>query len=327
MPTERQRKQAAIRKAQRQLARRQAEAARRRRRNQVIGIAATVVVVAGIVVGIVLGTSGSDKKAAAPSSSPATSAAPTSSAPAKRSTPARPASAKATPTGSPYPTRTFAKKAHAPLVSSGPCRYTETAALMKDPTAKDVGVPPDPSPTPSTGTVKLELTTSRGPIEITLDRATAPCAVQSTEFLVKKGFYDATSCPRVVTKGIFVVQCGDPSNTQGGGPTYRFSEEINQGTAYGAGSVAMANTGAANTTGSQFFMVFKDSNQNQATGSGLSRNYSVIGRITKGLDVVTKVARGGAAATAPPASGSTATGAPTDGRPILGLTITSAGLA
>jgi peptidyl-prolyl cis-trans isomerase B (cyclophilin B) len=321
VPTERQRRQAAARKIARQLARRQEEAARRRKRNQLIGIVATVVVVAGIVVGIVIGTSGGDKKAAAPPSSSAT----TSEAPA--TTAAKPSATPTSkgPTGSPYPTHAFPARTHKPLVSTGPCKYTETADLLKDTNARDVGIPPDPNPTPSEGTATLTLTTSQGPIEITLDRASAPCGVQSVEFLAKKGFYNNTACPRVVTSGIFVLQCGDPSNTQGGGPTYRFSEEINQHTNYDAGSVAMANAGEAASTGSQFFMVYKASNQDPQTGSGLARNYSVIGKITKGLDLVTKVAKGGAAATAAPSPGaSPTTGAPTDGKPILGLTIISA---
>ncbi|MGI8869920.1 MAG: peptidylprolyl isomerase [Mycobacteriales bacterium] len=317
MPTDRQRRQAAIRKAQRQLARRQQDAAKRRRRNQILGVAGTIIVVAGIIIGIVVGTGGSDKKTTATPTGSGTATAKLSAKPSSK--PKKSTSPK--PTASPYPTHTFAKRTHKPLVSSGPCKYAETTELLASPSAKDVGLPPDPSPTPSTGTAKLELATSQGPIEITLDRADAPCAVQSTIFLAQKGFYNDTACPRVVTSGIFVLQCGDPSNSQGGGPTYGYSEEINQHTTYGAGAVAMANTGRASTTGSQFFMVYQNSNQNPKTGSGLGRNFSLIGTITKGLDVVQKIARAGAAANPSPTATATSTAAPTDGKPIAGLTI------
>jgi peptidyl-prolyl cis-trans isomerase B (cyclophilin B) len=48
----------------------------------------------------------------------------------------------------------------------------------------------------------------------------------------------------------------------------------------------MANSGA-NTNGSQFFFITKDSN------GALGKNYTVVGHITKGLNVVEQVAQGG----------------------------------
>jgi peptidyl-prolyl cis-trans isomerase B (cyclophilin B) len=85
--------------------------------------------------------------------------------------------------------------------------------------------------------------------------------------------------------GLFVLQCGDPSGTTAGGPTYQYKAEPPKG-AYVAGVVAMANSGQPNTTGSQFFIVYQDS-------KSLPKQYSAVGTVTQGLDVVKKVAAAG----------------------------------
>ncbi len=287
MPTEKQRRQAAQRKIARQLERRR-ELERKRRQRSLVAGGVFLVVVAVILI-LVLATnvfSGSNKKS---------SASPTPSATASAS-------------ASPFPTPTFAKASAKPATTSGPCKYAESSTLLKSPYTKDVGLPPDPNPTPATGTVNVTLNTSRGALTFTLDRASAPCAVQSFVYLAKKGLYDNSSCPRLTTSGIYVLQCGDPSNSQKGGPTYNFKQETTSKTSYGTGVIAMANSGTANSTGSQFFIIYKDSN------TGLQKNYSVIGKVSSGLDVVSKVAKGGS-------DNSNASG---DGKPILGLTIKSA---
>ena len=46
-------------------------------------------------------------------------------------------------------------------------------------------------------------------------------------------------------------------------------------------------TRGANTNGSQFFIITKDSS------AGLQKNYTVIGHVTKGMDIVQKVVAGG----------------------------------
>ncbi|HEX3813019.1 MAG TPA: peptidylprolyl isomerase [Mycobacteriales bacterium] len=296
MPTEKQRRQAAQRKIARQLERRREMARKRRQRNLVAGGAFAAVV--AVILILVLATnifSGSNKKsdASAPSASPSTSV-----------------SASGTP-ASPFPTATFVKADRKPKATTGPCKYAESTTELQSPYSKDVGLPPDPNPTPATGTVAVSLKTSHGALKLTLDRASAPCAVQSFVYLVKKGLYDNSSCPRLTTSGIYVLQCGDPSNSQNGGPTYAYKQEATSKSSYGAGVIAMANTGQAKSTGSQFFIIYKDSN------SGLKKSYSVVGRVSSGMDVVTKVAAG-------KSDNSNADG---DGKPVLGLTIDSAKLS
>ena len=87
----------------------------------------------------------------------------------------------------------------------------------------------------------------------------APQTVSSFIFLSKDGFYDDTSCHRLTTSGIYVLQCGDPTGTGSGGPGYQYGiENAPKDGKYPAGTLAMARGEDPNTNGSQFFMVYKD---------------------------------------------------------------------
>lgn len=265
MPTSKQRRETARRRLERQIQRRQEVAARRRKRTVYVAAALSVLVVLGAVWLIVINVNDDPPAQAgtSPTATPPTSpAAPTSPAPSP---------------------------AHEPRSTNGPCKYAETAETLTNPNIKDVGLPPDPSPTPATGTVPVTVKTSQGDLTITLDRAKAPCAVQSMLFLIGKKFFDNTPCPRVSTSnpdGLGVLQCGDPSGTTGGGPSYQFKEENLTTASYDLGTVAMAKSAAPGSTGSQFFIMHEPA-------PGLGKDYSVIGKVTKGLDVVQKVAKGG----------------------------------
>jgi peptidyl-prolyl cis-trans isomerase B (cyclophilin B) len=177
-----------------------------------------------------------------------------------------------------------------PVAAAPTCTYTPGDAASKPNT------PPDPNP-PTTGTVDLTLQTSQGAIPLTLDRTSAPCAVNAVVSLATQGFYDDTPCPRLVTgQGLQVLQCGDPTGSGSGGPGYRYAEEPPRGLApsplspqaanYSRGLVAMAKSSDPGTTGSQFFLVYGD--------SALPPEYSVVGRIaTPGLEVLDRVGAGG----------------------------------
>jgi peptidyl-prolyl cis-trans isomerase B (cyclophilin B) len=169
--------------------------------------------------------------------------------------------------------------------TSGPCAYA-TADRSTNPDLRDVGLPPDPTPTPKK-TLTVAFATNRGPIVASLDGVDAPCNVQSLAYLIQKGFYNNTPCPRVVDTGIFVVQCGSGGSTTSGGPTYTVPDENLAKADYSAGAIAMANTGQPHTASSQFFFITKDS------GSGLQKLYTVVGHVTKGLDILQQVASGG----------------------------------
>ena len=139
------------------------------------------------------------------------------------------------------------------------------------------------------------LTTNCGPIEVALDTA-APETVNSFRFLAEQGYFDGTSCHRLTTEGLFVLQCGDPTGTGSGGPGYGFGiENAPADGRYPAGTVAMARTEDPNSNGSQFFLVYQDSTL-PTEGGG----YSIFGTISQGLDVVQKVADAGAGADSKP---------------------------
>ena len=96
-----------------------------------------------------------------------------------------------------------------------------------NPNLTDVGTPPDADSTPATGTTTLLMTTGQGELTLTLDREKAPCAAASFTYLAEQGFFDGSPCHRMVNGESFgVLQCGDPSGTGQGGPTYKYAEEV-----------------------------------------------------------------------------------------------------
>jgi peptidyl-prolyl cis-trans isomerase B (cyclophilin B) len=163
-------------------------------------------------------------------------------------------------------------------------------AYLPNPTA-DVTKTVDPPPeiAEAKGTVKVTMTVNKKPVVLELDRAAAPCTVNSFVHLAESKFYDNTPCHRLLDESgqgltYAVLQCGDPSGTGRGGPGYKFADENLSGAKYSKGVIAMANSGP-NTNGSQFFMMFKDSD--------FSPDYVPFGKILSGVDVIAKIAEGG----------------------------------
>ncbi|WP_347060435.1 peptidylprolyl isomerase [Blastococcus sp. HT6-30] len=257
MPTNKQRREAAQRHLQRQLERRAEQAKKRRRNLGVLLTALALVVVAGAAL-LITGAFGGDDTddRAAGTTTPTTPAATSSAA-------ARTTNADGTVT----------------------CEYLPDESGNTNLT--DVGTPPDPEATPTQGTATLLMETSQGDLTLTLDRAKAPCAAASFVYLTEQGFYDDTSCHRLVNAETFgVLQCGDPTGTGAGGPSYKYAEEVTPETTYPRGTVAMAKTAAPNSTGGQFFLTFVDTE--------LPPEYTVVGTIDEaGLAVLDQVAAGG----------------------------------
>jgi cyclophilin family peptidyl-prolyl cis-trans isomerase len=254
--TSKQRRQAAQRHLQRQLERR-AELVRKRRRNMGILVTAlAAVVVVGAALLITGAFSGKDTSAAA---DPTTSSAGTS-----------------------------ASAAAAPVTNADgtvSCSYVADTSGNKE--LKDVGTPPNPKSTPAKGTSTLRMSTNQGDLTLTLDRAKAPCAAGSFAYLASKKFFDNSVCHREVNQKTFgVLQCGDPTGTGSGGPTYKYAEEVTPATKYPRGTIAMANSGQPGSTGSQFFLCFTDTQ--------LSPDYTAVGTVdTAGLAVLDKIAKAG----------------------------------
>ena len=240
--------------------------ARRSKIRQRTGIATVVVLVLGLAIGLPLAllTGGSPKAAPKPTTSHSASASPS-----------------ATPSAS-----TIAEPAKH-------CTYTKSGTA-----AKTVSLPP--SSPDYTGTYTATINTNLGKIDIDLLNSKATCAVNSFIHLASAGFWDNSKCHRVTTQGgLYVLQCGDPyakatskltcSSAAGspgtGGPGYEFESENLKGATYKAGTLAMANTGSADSNGSQFFLVYKN--------SSLQPDYTPFGTITSGLDILQKVAKAG----------------------------------
>jgi peptidyl-prolyl cis-trans isomerase B (cyclophilin B) len=120
--------------------------------------------------------------------------------------------------------------------------------------------PADPPPDPATvsGQLPGTMKTSVGTFNLTLDADRTPCTVNSFVSLADQGYFDGTTCHRMTTSGIFVLQCGDPTATGSGTPGYSFDDELDGSETYPAGTLAMAN-GGPNTNGSQFFIVYDES--------------------------------------------------------------------
>ena len=127
-----------------------------------------------------------------------------------------------------------------------------------------------------------EITISDVTLEVRLDGAVAPQAVANFVSLANAGFYTDTSCHRLTTEGIFVVQCGDPLGNGTGNPGYYFGpiENSPAGDFFPAGTIAMAR-GANNpeSQGSQFFIVYQDSTIPSDSAGG----YTIFGSVVSPL--------------------------------------------
>lgn len=193
----------------------------------------------------------------------------------------------------------------APAITAEP-----SASASPAPTAGPTPEPADPDPAPTASddwasspvapspalaenrTWNVVLDTNQGVIEMELDGASAPQAVASFVALAGQDFFDATECHRLVTGGIFVLQCGDPTGTGTGGPAYRYGpiENAPADDLYPAGTLAMARVGGnGESMGSQFFIVYDDS-RIPSDGAG---GYTVFGVVTSGLAIVEQIAQAG----------------------------------
>jgi cyclophilin family peptidyl-prolyl cis-trans isomerase len=129
----------------------------------------------------------------------------------------------------------------------------------------------------------VTLTTPKGTMVFKIDGSLSPIAAGNFVALASCGFYNGTPFHRTPTlqDGTpFVIQGGDPTGTGTGGPGYTIKDEP-VSTPYKRGTIAMARSSAANSVGSQFFVVLDDKD-----GAILSQanTYQIIGSVTSGMD-------------------------------------------
>jgi cyclophilin family peptidyl-prolyl cis-trans isomerase len=146
--------------------------------------------------------------------------------------------------------------------------YTEAPAMIIDPTKK----------------YQANMITDKGNITIELFAKDAPVTVNNFYKLSNEGFYNDLLIHRIVES--FMIQTGDPEGTGNGGPGYAFKDELNNGHKYEPGIVAMANAGP-DTNGSQFFICTGAESLNLNS----SPNYTIFGKVIKGMDVVQAIAK------------------------------------
>jgi peptidyl-prolyl cis-trans isomerase B (cyclophilin B) len=133
------------------------------------------------------------------------------------------------------------------------------------------------------GPVTAVVETSCGTFEIALDTERAPKTTSSFAGLAEQGYYDDTAFARVVLD--FVIQGGDPTGTQTGGPGYTVDEPPPAGFSYLRGTAAMAKSAAdpPGRSGGQFFIVTAPAD------AGLPPDYALLGEVSTGLDVVERI--------------------------------------
>ena len=160
----------------------------------------------------------------------------------------------------------------------------------------------------TTDIVEFELTWgsgSSGTVTIELYPDLAPVHVENFKLLVQNGDYDGTIFHRVIDD--FMIQGGDFTNGDGTGghaakwfgycngdngvseancqeTSYTIPDEADNGLDHEPCTISMAKTSAANTGGSQFFLIPNDS-----TPSWLDGVHTVFGEVTSGCEHVTAI--------------------------------------
>ncbi len=176
------------------------------------------------------------------------------------------------------------------------CQYPASP----DPAAKPVKPPRTGKIPTDPAQVSASMATNQGNMGLMLANNESPCTVNSFASLIGQKYFNNTKCHRLTTSPeLGVLQCGDPKGDGTGGPGYQFGNEyptdqytpndpkLQEPVVYPRGTLAMANAGP-NTNGSQFFMVYKDSQ--------LPPQYTVFGTIqADGLAILDKIAKAGVA--------------------------------
>lgn len=117
----------------------------------------------------------------------------------------------------------------------------------------------------------------------------APKTVENFKKLAKDKFYDGTQSHRLIPG--FMVQLGDPFTKDPskeafwgqGDPGYKIKAEFND-RPHDKGVLSMARSSHPDSAGSQFFICFT-----RERTKGLDGQYTVFGKVLKGLDVLDKL--------------------------------------
>ena len=125
--------------------------------------------------------------------------------------------------------------------------------------------------------------TEKGEMKVEFYEQDAPNTVANFVKLAKEGYYDGLTFHRVLAN--FMIQAGDPTASGSGGPGYNILDEFTQLKHDRPGTLSMANTGAPNSGGSQFFIT-------HVPTPWLDGLHSVFGYVVEGQDVVDHIQQG-----------------------------------
>jgi peptidyl-prolyl cis-trans isomerase B (cyclophilin B) len=163
----------------------------------------------------------------------------------------------------------------------------EAPPLPESPPTFDT--PPDPA-LAEDAVWEATITTNCGDITAELYGDRAPQTVASFISLAEEGYWVDSPCHRLVTSGIFVLQCGDPTGTGSGDPGYGYGvENAPTDGQYPRGTLAMARTQDPNSNGGQWFIVYDETSLPDPTG------YTIFGQVTSGMEIVDAIAEAGTA--------------------------------
>ena len=130
-------------------------------------------------------------------------------------------------------------------------------------------------------TYTATITTTEGDIVIELDDEAAPITVNNFVVLARYHYYDNVPFHRIIPG--FMDQAGDPIGPTATSPSpgYTVPDELPTGDdPYPTGTLAMANTGAPNSGGGQWFITV------EGGGGRLAPTYTAFGTVVEGQDVV-----------------------------------------
>ena len=141
------------------------------------------------------------------------------------------------------------------------------------------------------GTVRVELSTTAGPIVVELDAERAPKTTANFLGYVRDGFYDGTIFHRVID-GFMIQAGGFGAGMSAKEPGESIDNEADNGLSNALGTIAMARTSDPHSARAQFFInasdnAFLDFKSRSHDGWG----YCVFGAVVEGLEVVEKIVK------------------------------------
>lgn len=202
------------------------------------------------------------------------------------------------------PTTTFATPTTLPLATTAVAPTCPPTSGSKSREVFFTKAPPDCIN--KTSVWDATLVTSAGKFVVEMDASKSYAAINNFVFLALWQYYNGTLFHRVIPG--FVVQGGDAAGTGDGGPHhypgYSYTGNTPSSTCktaptgptcYVPGDLAMANSGAPSSNGSQFFVVLPGG-ETVLNGEPVYTNF---GKVTSGMSVVEKIGAWGTQAGTP----------------------------